>query len=247
MGTQALVTFSPEQREMVDVIKTTVYGGGNLSDAELKVYLASCEQVGVHPLAKGVHIWKDQKGRVGLAVSVHTLTALAERDHRAAMVDYEWEFDGDGKDRKILACTCIGEVWDDLTKSWRTRKATVRREDVSHLFAKDNWRDQPFTMWESRARAKWCRTHRADVCGPLYTEDEVEDVRPPRPLAIAPATDVDAATLEAEVVPVAQAAAPAAESPKAEPEPRAAPLARDTPQGRRKVRWAGLCAALAIP
>lgn len=238
MATQALVTMNPQQRELADVVKSTVYGGGNLTDAEMSIYLAECERIGVHPLSKGAHIWKDSKGRVGLAVSVHTLTALAERDHNASIVDYEWEIEA--ATGKIISCTCIGEIWDERTSAWKLRRSTIHREDVSWLFDKDNWRNQPRTMWENRARAKWCRVHRADVCGPLYSSEEVEDIRSvdvqtpfgrENVLINVRSTDVlDAKLLE----PAASQVVP----------PQSTTPRPEDVQAAKKARWAALSAAL---
>lgn len=233
---QALVVLDPQQRELVDVIKSTVFGGDDLTDAEMAVFLAECDRIGVHPLSKGAFVWKDKSGRVGLAVSVHTLTALAQRDQGASITDYEWEIDP--TKGTILSCTCVGEVWDVRTQSWRTRRSTIHREDVTWLLNKENWRNQPRTMFENRARAKWCRTHRADVCGPLYTTDEVEDI-PQRPEIATVSAPV---VLDAKVIetPVMEAAEPTT----SEPTPRKVPLAihDSDPQVRRKARWALLSA-----
>lgn len=234
---QALVTLTPQQRELADVVKSTVYGGGNLTDAEMSIFLAECERIGVHPLSKGAHIWKDNKGRVGLAVSVHTLTALAERDNGASIIDYEWEIEA--QTGKILSCTCIGEVWDSRTATWKPRRSTIHREDVSWLFEKDNWRNQPRTMWENRARAKWCRVHRADVCGPLYSSEEVEEFDVARKPAVieARATDVVDAKLLAE--PAKESAPPISTAIQT---PKPADV-----QAARKARWDALSRAFCLP
>ena len=239
MAQQALVTLSASQRELADVIKSTVYGGGDLTDSEMAIFLAECERIGVHPLSKGAHIWKDKSNRVGLAVSVHTLTALAERDQKAAMIDYEWEVDKDKG--TIMSCTCVGEVWDERTSTWKTRKATIHREDVSWLFNKDNWKNQPRTMWENRARAKWCRVHRADVCGPLYSVEEVEDVprEPDRKTIDVRSVEV----LDAKVIEAPKAAAEKSIDAKQEP----TALHVDDIQAMRKARWSSLNKAFGVP
>lgn len=199
--TKELVAQTPDfTKEELELIKGTI--AKDASDAELKLFLYRCKNLGLDPLKTGqVHFIKYGSSPGAIVVGLDGFRSIAQRTGKHSGTERGVTRDKDGK--------IIGGWAKVYRKDWE-RPAHEEVSMAEFNTGKAMWAKFPETMIKKVAECAALRMAFPDDTGDLYTEEEVGPVpgaREPRAASIAvqAAVDAEPAALPEFVVPPEEA------------------------------------------